>query len=486
MRKVFISYARANKPAVDELVEHLRELGCDTWVDSALYGGQDWWQEILRRIADCDVFIPIISHDALNSVACAREFDWAEALAKPVLPVAIEPPSVALPTRFSRRQFIDYSKSAERDRAARRLGGGLMSLPPAPPLPRPAPPRPAAPLSYLADLVDMVSRAKPLHPEEQRQILVRLKPALRSLDPEERRGGLAVLDRFGSRADLASDIDRSIAALKQHNDDANRIPQAPPPPRVRPTESQRPVLPIPPRPQSVRAAPAPDPMPKRATQGRPEQSSKSGPLYSNLGAPGRLLLLAALSGYIPPLVAMSTSYEYPIQVWWLQTLSRILLGPCLLHSGGQGGDVEEHHGGVQRLADVARRGRLLDQRRRHHQTPRDARSRRSRRRAQRLPSRLRLPIAAGPDGTGSGALRHRRDPCQTGSMGGGVDALGPVRSRRSHPVVPREGRPVVGSGRGRRSVPAELNPARGRHADAAGCAPEASERPLRPLRPGVA
>jgi len=325
VRKVFISYARANKSAVDELVEHLRELGCDTWVDSALYGGQDWWQEILRRIADCDVFIPIISHDALNSVACAREFDWAEALAKPVLPVAIEPPSVALPTRFSRRQFIDYSKPAERDRAARRLGGGLMSLPPAPPLPRPAPPRPAAPLSYLTDLVDMVSRAAPLHPEQQRQILVRLKPALRSLDPEERRGGLAVLDRFGSRADLASDIDRSIAALKQHNDDANRIPQAPPPPRGRPTESQRPVLPIPPRPQSVRAAPASDPMPKRATQARPEQSSKSGPLYSNLGAPGRLLLLAALSGYIPPLVAMSTSYEYPIQVWWLQTLSRILL-----------------------------------------------------------------------------------------------------------------------------------------------------------------
>jgi TIR domain len=326
VRKVFISYARANKSAVDELVEHLRELGCETWVDSALYGGQDWWQEILRRIADCDVFIPIISHDALNSVACAREFDWAEALAKPVLPVAIEPPSVALPTRFSRRQFIDYSKSAERDRAARRLGGGLMSLPPAPPLPRPAPPRPAAPLSYLTDLVDMVSRAKPLHPEEQRQILVRLKPALRSLDPEERRGGLAVLDRFGSRADLASDIDRSIAALKQHNDDANRIPQAPPPPRVRPTESHRPVQPIPPRPQFVRTAAA-DPTTKRATQGRPQQSSKSGPLYSNLGAPGWLLLLAALSGVIPPLVAIGTSYgHYPIQVWWLQTSSRILLG----------------------------------------------------------------------------------------------------------------------------------------------------------------
>ena len=78
MRKVFISYARQNRPDVDQLVEHLRVLGCDTWVDTSLHGGQDWWQEILQRIADCDTFIPIISPEALNSTACRREFDWAE------------------------------------------------------------------------------------------------------------------------------------------------------------------------------------------------------------------------------------------------------------------------------------------------------------------------------------------------------------------------------------------------------------------------
>ena len=44
--------------------------------------------EVLRRIADSDVFIAIISPAALSSTACGREFDWAEALARPVLPVA--------------------------------------------------------------------------------------------------------------------------------------------------------------------------------------------------------------------------------------------------------------------------------------------------------------------------------------------------------------------------------------------------------------
>jgi TIR domain len=77
VRKVFISYARQNKPDVEELVEHLQVLGCETWHDSSLHGGQDWWEEILRRIADCDTFIAIISRDALSSTACRRECDWA-------------------------------------------------------------------------------------------------------------------------------------------------------------------------------------------------------------------------------------------------------------------------------------------------------------------------------------------------------------------------------------------------------------------------
>jgi TIR domain len=43
VRKVFISYARQNKGDIEQLVEHLRVLGCDTWHDSSLHGGQDWW-----------------------------------------------------------------------------------------------------------------------------------------------------------------------------------------------------------------------------------------------------------------------------------------------------------------------------------------------------------------------------------------------------------------------------------------------------------
>ena len=144
MRKVFVSYARANRPHVDQLVTHLGVLGCQTWVDSSLRGGQDWWEQILDRITDCDVFIAIISREALNSVACGREFDWAEALGKPVLPVAVEPPPKALPARFSKLQIVDYSAPGQRAEAALILGGGLATLPPAPELPVPLPEPPSA------------------------------------------------------------------------------------------------------------------------------------------------------------------------------------------------------------------------------------------------------------------------------------------------------------------------------------------------------
>jgi TIR domain len=188
MRKVFISYARQNRPDIDQLAEHLCVLGCETWLDSSLPGGQDWWQEILRRIADCDTFIAVISRAALNSTICKREFDWAEALGKPVLPVAVEPPPKALPRRFSIRQVVDYSDPPARDKAAIRLGGSLATLPPAPPLPHPLPESPEAPLSFWTGPIDLASQPGDLDHDQQHQILNQLEPALRSVDPEERRG----------------------------------------------------------------------------------------------------------------------------------------------------------------------------------------------------------------------------------------------------------------------------------------------------------
>lgn len=215
MRKVFISYARPNKPDVEQLVEHLRVLGCDAWHDSSLHGGQDWWDEILQRIADCDTFIAIVSREALNSAACELEFDWAETLNKPVLPVALDPPTKALPRRISTRQIVDYSNRAARERAALELAGGLATLSAAPPLPDPLPNPPAAPLSYLIDLFDLVGNRNDLVHDQQRHILSRLEPALNSRDVDERQGGQEILVKLSRRTDLYADVDQTVKRLER-------------------------------------------------------------------------------------------------------------------------------------------------------------------------------------------------------------------------------------------------------------------------------
>jgi hypothetical protein len=215
VRKVFISYARQNKPDVEQLVEHLRVLGCETWHDSSLHGGQDWWEEILRQIADCDTFIAIISREALNSKACELEFDWAESLKKPVLPVSLDPLTRALPRRFSTRQIVNYSNRAARDRAAVQLGGGLATLSAAPPLPDPLPKAPPAPLSYLTDIIDLVNSRQELTHDQQRHIVNSLESALRSLDLDERRGARDILEKLSSRDDLYKDVDETISRLQR-------------------------------------------------------------------------------------------------------------------------------------------------------------------------------------------------------------------------------------------------------------------------------
>lgn len=209
LRKLFVSYARENRPHVDELVRHLDALGYEPWVDTALRGGQTWWDEILRRISECDVFTAIVSPNSLNSVACKRELDWALALGKPVLPIAVERLPEALPRHFSVRQIVDYSEPGQE--AAFALAGALTNLPPAPPLPEPLPAPPAAPLSYLTDLVDQVSQPDPLSHEQQHQILTQIQPALRSADPEEQRGAHYILDTFSRREEIYADVGRTLA-----------------------------------------------------------------------------------------------------------------------------------------------------------------------------------------------------------------------------------------------------------------------------------
>ena len=204
--RVFVSYARADVDRVDAVVQGLRMLQHDVWLDEALIGGQSWWDGILGRIRDCDVFLQAVSRASLKSEACHSERSYALALSRPVLPVLVEhvPPAV-LPGDLAPLQFVDYT-DATTERAFQ-LAAALQQRPAAPSLPDPLPEPPEIPLSYLGRLGQEIGAAE-LSLDQQLALVGRLRNAVER--PEDREGALELLNRLQQREDLYAAVARDI------------------------------------------------------------------------------------------------------------------------------------------------------------------------------------------------------------------------------------------------------------------------------------
>src|SRR5688572_14098855 len=177
MPRVFLSYSRSELPHVRTLAQHLRSGGYDFWFDQELSGGQHWWNEVLRQIFECDVFVAVISEHSLRSNACKLELQYAVALRKPLLPVMVEQVSPRfLPPELGQVQIVDYRTPTVE--SALRLMAALRTLPPAPPPPHPYPQPPPAPESYLNTFRDWVETPNVLQRSDQIQLLADLKDRL--------------------------------------------------------------------------------------------------------------------------------------------------------------------------------------------------------------------------------------------------------------------------------------------------------------------
>ena len=213
--RLFVSYARTDRPKVDPLAQRLRQVGNDTWLDIDLVGGQVWWDNILNQIRGSDAFIAIVSRSSLKSEACRIERRYASHLGKSVLPLAIEPLSAGmLPSDISRLQIVDYSQPGED--AAYALIGAIMRLPAPSPLPAPLPEPPDAPSSYWGNIGDQIN-TQTLTLDQQFAIVGHLESALASTaDPAEKPVALDLLSQMEQRADLYARVERRIALLKQN------------------------------------------------------------------------------------------------------------------------------------------------------------------------------------------------------------------------------------------------------------------------------
>jgi len=274
VRQVFISYARDDRRRVEALAERLRRLVDGVWFDSQLHGGEDWWAGILERIRGCEVFLAVVSAASMDSEACRIEREYAAAVNRTIVPVALEAVPPALPGDIATVQIVDFSSPGEQ--ALADLARALLAAPGPPPLPQPLPADPEPPLSYLTDLVDLVSSPRELTKSEQMEIVLRLERGLQSSDHDEREGARLVLARMKNRDDLAASVERTIDLLARE-----QVPQVPadrppgptatPPTKPSPTPpaSTRPPTQARPAPTSPGTVATPASVPTRSTRQSP-------------------------------------------------------------------------------------------------------------------------------------------------------------------------------------------------------------------------
>lgn len=110
---LFVCYSRADSQFVDRLESDLKKRNLICWVDrSALKGGESWVRVVEKTIQACPSFVSVFSPDALASEWVIREWQYACAIKKKIIPVICRPIGTRLMTAST--QTIDFSQDYDR------------------------------------------------------------------------------------------------------------------------------------------------------------------------------------------------------------------------------------------------------------------------------------------------------------------------------------------------------------------------------------
>jgi serine/threonine protein kinase len=205
--RVFVSYSKQNRAQVERLVKQLEDWGHDVWHDRELIPGHNWWEGILTQIRATDLFIFALTPQALDSMPCQLEYNYAAALKKRVLPVMLDAVSTHnLPPPLAVIQWVDFRAGD----VETTLQKAFANLPIAHPLPAPLPNAPAAPISPLSELRAQIDGAS-LTGDQQRLIVAKLEEFLN--DSKDAPTARELLRRLRKHRDLIGVVEKKIETL---------------------------------------------------------------------------------------------------------------------------------------------------------------------------------------------------------------------------------------------------------------------------------
>lgn len=106
MTLIFISFSRKDKNFAEKLTNHLTHAGYEVWIDlQNISIGEVWSDETARGIERADIFIVLLSKNALSSQWVEREIFLAQRVGKKLIPILIE--DTEIPPALINLQYID-------------------------------------------------------------------------------------------------------------------------------------------------------------------------------------------------------------------------------------------------------------------------------------------------------------------------------------------------------------------------------------------
>lgn len=107
--RVFISYAREDSVFALQLVDALRVIGVDAWIDvQNITVGEKWSDAIQHGLDRCDIMLLIISPASMQSRNVSDEWEYYLETDKVIVPIVIAPAKIHF--RLKRLQYIDFSQ----------------------------------------------------------------------------------------------------------------------------------------------------------------------------------------------------------------------------------------------------------------------------------------------------------------------------------------------------------------------------------------